>query len=576
MKNEIKSEKILVGKIFSEMWFRIPEYQRPYVWGDDQVSDLLEDTAYAMLEKPESEYFLGSFVFQPHKKSSDGIEFTENDLLDGQQRITTLLLLFAVLRDRAGDEAAAAGCQECIYQASNKFKRIPERSRITFEIRGKAQDFIEQIAKTKGFTKNIEKMSEFENRETDISIKNMARAIGNMHRFFDDRSKELSADQFFDFILNNVLLIFVATENLEDAFRLFTILNDRGVPLRNSDILKSINLGALSTDQEKKKYATLWETAESELGEDFDRFLNHVRTILVKEKARLSLLQEYEDKIYDPKEKEKATGIKKLPLLKKGKDTFDLIKLYLEHYKKIISGNNYDVTGDFKFDNLIKLMFYGLPSTDWVPPLLKYYDKFGETELYSFLKLLDNKFSADWIIQLTPTARIDAMNNVIKIIETAESHQAVLESPSLNIDETKLMRELDGAIYGRRFARYVLLKMDYLFQNHAQKMHFETLSVEHVLPQNPAADSQWKKDFADTEMDEWTDKLGNLVLITRKKNTSQGRLDFKDKKTRYFEKNIDTCPNSLRILHKYSEWTPEKLSENHAFSLEKVKEHYSV
>lgn len=40
MKNEIKSEKILVGKIFSEMWFRIPEYQRPYVWGKDQVSSI--------------------------------------------------------------------------------------------------------------------------------------------------------------------------------------------------------------------------------------------------------------------------------------------------------------------------------------------------------------------------------------------------------------------------------------------------------------------------------------------------------------------------------------------------------
>lgn len=112
MKNEIKSEKILVGKIFSEMWFRIPEYQRPYVWGNDQVSELLDDVCYAMLEKPDSEYFLGSFVFQSQKtRSGDGVEFSENDLLDGQQRMTTLFLLFAVLRDRLGNEKAMKSFQ---------------------------------------------------------------------------------------------------------------------------------------------------------------------------------------------------------------------------------------------------------------------------------------------------------------------------------------------------------------------------------------------------------------------------------------------------------------------------------
>ena len=100
-------------------------------------------------------------------------------------------------------------------------------------------------------------------------------------------------------------MIYVSTEDLEDAFRLFTILNDRGIPLCNSDILKSTNLGELKTDAEKESNAKMWEEAEGELGDDFDRFLNHVRTILVKDMPRLSLLQEFEDKIYDPKEKEK-------------------------------------------------------------------------------------------------------------------------------------------------------------------------------------------------------------------------------------------------------------------------------
>jgi uncharacterized protein with ParB-like and HNH nuclease domain len=97
--------------------------------------------------------------------------------------------------------------------------------------------------------------------------------------------------------MNNVLLIYVATQALDDAFRLFTILNDRGVPLRNSDILKSLNLGELDSEKDKAKYAQLWEDAENSLGDDFDRFLNYVRTLPVKEKARLNVLQEFEDKI---------------------------------------------------------------------------------------------------------------------------------------------------------------------------------------------------------------------------------------------------------------------------------------
>src|ERR1017187_8922520 len=99
-KHEIKSEKILVKDIFSKMWFRIPEYQRPYIWGRDEVNDLLDDLTFAQANKPEQEYFLGSFVFQSKKATDEtGQDFLENDLLDGQQRMSTLLMLFACIRD---------------------------------------------------------------------------------------------------------------------------------------------------------------------------------------------------------------------------------------------------------------------------------------------------------------------------------------------------------------------------------------------------------------------------------------------------------------------------------------------
>lgn len=576
MNNEIKSEKILVKEIFSEMWFRIPEYQRPYVWDNDQITEFLEDISYAMLEKSDSEYFLGSFVFQSRKEiSADGIEFIENDLLDGQQRITTMLLMFSVLRDRVTDEEAEKSCQECIFQAANRFKRIPERSRITFAIRQEASEFIDELSKNKDFTDNRDKIRSFEEKAADISVRNMAKAIRLINQFFDEGKNQIKPETYFDFLLNNLLMIYVSTENFEDAFRLFTILNDRGIPLRNSDILKAINLGALQNNQEKKKYATMWENAESDLGDDFDRFLSHVRTILVKEKARLSLLQEYEDKIYSPKEKGKATGIKKPALLKKGRDTFEFIKRHLKNYQQINSENNYDITGDFKFDNLIKTMLVGLPATDWLPPLLHYYDKFGGGAIFRFLTLLDNKFSADWIVQLTPTVRIESMNDIIKEIDAQEDYVNVLTSRTLMFDANALFTELNGKIYGRRFARYVLLKLDYLYQDHSHKMNCETISVEHILPQKPTEGSQWCTDFTEQQRDDLTDILGNLVLISRRKNASQGRLDYKDKKEKYFKERINTCPNSLRVLNQNDKWDSEALEENHNICLEKLKAHYS-
>jgi uncharacterized protein with ParB-like and HNH nuclease domain len=574
-RGEIKSEKILVKDIFSRLWFRIPEYQRPYVWGHEEVNDLLDDLTFAMTEKRDFEYFLGSFVFQSRAAAPEkGQEFDENDLLDGQQRMATLLMLLAVLRDLAQDPKAKKDCQECIYQEASQYRRIPERTRLVFAIREEVQKFIDEYIKADGGTAREDDIVKLGEKSEDLSVQNMAKAVIELRRFLRDNPTAKPED-ILQFLLNKVLLIYVSTEDLEDAFRLFTILNDRGIPLRNSDILKSMNLGALDKPEEKVKYAKMWEEAEGELGDDFDRFLNHVRTILVKDKARLSLLQEFEDKIYEPKERDKATGQKKPVLLRKGRDTFALIEKYLDHYRALLGGQNYDEIGSFEFDNLVKVMLTGLPATDWVPPLLRYFDKFKHERLLEFLRRLDNKFSADWVGQYSPTDRIAAMNKVIQAIDDARGTDDVFNSGCLDIDAGSFARAIEGPVYGKRFARYVLLKLDYFYQNHDQRMHFETLSVEHVLPQNPAANSQWVKDYTPEERAEWTDKLGNLVLITRRKNSSQGRLDYDEKKKRYFDKCIDTCPNSLRVLRN-EKWTPVELKANHEIVLKRLRDHYGV
>jgi uncharacterized protein with ParB-like and HNH nuclease domain len=559
------------------MWFRVPEYQRPYIWSKDEVNELLDDLTFAQQEKSDQEYFLGSFVFQAKKADpTQGHAFDENDLLDGQQRMTTLLLLFACIRDLAKDKDAQSDCQNCIFLKGSVYRNVPERNRIVFAIREEVQDFVDKFIKTPKGTDREAALTDIASEQTDKSLQNMAQAVLEIRRFLQNPEKGIAPEQLLQFLMNNVLLIYVSTQALDDAFRLFTILNDRGVPLRNSDILKSMNLGELDTERDKVKYAQLWEEAENSLGDDFDRFLNHIRTILVKDKARLNLLQEFEEKIYEPKEKDKATSQKKPALLKKGKDTFQFVERYLAYYTQLLGGNNYDKTGgSFQFDNLVKVMSTGLPSTDWVPPLLRYFDRFKYDHLLDFLTHLDNKFSADWIAQYTPTERIEHMNQVIRVIEQASGSEAVLADQCFKISDEGLLQTLNAAVYGRRFTRYLLLKLDYLYQDQSHPMTLETLSVEHILPQSPAEDSQWVKDFSEQDRNEWTDRLGNLVLISSRKNSSQGRSDYKTKKDKYFKNCISTCPNSLRVLQK-AQWTPTELKENHSEVLKKLADHYGI
>ena len=188
---------------------------------------------------------------------------------------------------------------------------------------------------------------------------------------------------------------------------------------------------------------------------------------------------------------------------------------------------------------------------------------------------LDNKFSSDWIAQYSPTDRIENMSKVIRVIEAAKTPADVLGDSCFTLDVDSFLRNADASVYGRRFTRYLLLKLDYLYQNHCNRISLESLSVEHILPQNPADDSQWKRDFTDAQRVAWADRLGNLVLITGKKNTSQGNSDYALKLKKYFASKIDTCPNSLRVLRN-THGTPKELEANHAEVLNKVKTHYGI
>lgn len=556
MSIKVEEKKIIV--LFRDFWFNIPSYQRPYVWGEDNINELLDDILYAFENDSQDTYFMGALVLQ--NKEND-----EYDILDGQQRLTTLALLLATIRDNIKVEKTKKVLQEHLFQEDDETADIPSRNRFTFNIRNEVQRFFEEYIIKENGTFNIEKALEDEQFKNNISIKNMVAVVQVIKKRLEEIfGEQLSLEnisgtsllEFIKFIRNKLIFAYICSDTREQAFRLFTILNNRGIPLTTADILKSLNLDKVQDEIKRNEYAKKWEELEEQYGDKFDRFLNFIRTIKLKEKARKNLLEEFEEKIYGK-------------VMNYGKESIDYILKTSENYDKLIN-----LTTDFnnEYKNLINIMKVGFNSEDWIPPLLYYYEKFNTQGLVKFLKLLDNKFMGDWINKETPTKRLENMNKILKAIEIGENYNDILNNKNLfSFDINNFKNIINGNIFGERYCKYLLLKIEYLSLDSevAYIGNYKNISIEHVLPQNPKEDSEWRAKFSNEDREEWTNKLGNLILLTKRKNSKLSNLEFKDKKEKYLADKMLLFPSVFEVYSNGEDWNIDilKIRQNRIVNL---------
>ena len=461
-------------------------------------------------------------------------------------------------------EDVKENCETLIFQKANKIRHIEERIRLSYEIRGNVKKFIEEYLMIPGSI--AEHWPEIVKRANDkresTSIQRMCNALICYKEYFSEHP-DIDLEAFLGFILNNVVMIYISADSLEDAFRLFSVMNDRGQKLSNADILKSSNLEKIDDDRDKNNYAREWENMQEDLGNDFDRFLAYVRTMLLKKRQKMNLLDEYDKLIF------------KTDLIKQGKEFFNYVFKAYEDYNKLINLNDND---DAEYCTLIRILINCMPSTDWIPVVLSYGRKYGSNGLLAFTLKVACKNIADAVCGKSPSHRSDNLNNIINLIDESTDYQNVLNASNYYyFDKNVFMANVQSEVYGRRYTYALLMLLEYKYKDKSEWREFGTISIEHILPQKPNANSQWVRDFNEEQRNYYTHRIGNLCLIGRKKNSSLGNLDYQEKLKRYFEKNIGSFAHTQRIYKNYpTEWTPATVEENQQRVINDIKEIFGI
>ena len=233
MSKKISAAEYPLAKIFSsDFAYVIPSYQRPYAWTVDQASELFDDLFgfYDESEPEEESYFLGSIVLIKEESKPRA------EVIDGQQRLTTLTILFSALAFILEGEQREKLCKY-IREPGNEFEGLEPKPRLTLRERDK--EFFSMYVQAL----NFEQLSELDDRSLDNESQSNIKK--NSQLFLKRIEKKLSnsADRikgFITFLVQRCFLVAVSTPSQQSAFRVFSVMNSRGLDLQPTDIINRL------------------------------------------------------------------------------------------------------------------------------------------------------------------------------------------------------------------------------------------------------------------------------------------------------------------------------------------------
>ncbi|WP_208395244.1 DUF262 domain-containing protein [Helicobacter pylori] len=549
------------------LYHQIPIYQRPYQWTKENCEKLLDDLFEDYEKDGKSDYFCGSLVLV---KSDPNSKTETYDIVDGQQRLSTFILLAKVLADLYN----GLDPEYLEYLQESWKDRYTERKRLSFNTIGSNaeydfQDALEHFNDSQASKNKNNKNNYLKNA---ICLKNYL------------REKEIkNINNFIEWLYSNVKFITIICPNIDKALRIFNVLNTRGLALNATDIFKGELLKELAKEEDQKKLVSRWNALSQKCSGNESKFPKRKENKREKNATEtlFSWYLTYLNPVTSGKSMEERLADQFERLNKPPLEYLKGIENFYNAYCKVLEMQ----------DRHAHLLSY-LASDFWriilCTSILHHY---SDQEIETLKELLVKFYYQNWVAeQKEPKKQTNC--NIIKALKEKQSVEniASIVKEYLDNDNNKITQNFreklkDDHLYEKHkkasknsWLRPILILVEYSMSDDPRPKRIEKndFHIEHILPQKPDPSSQWMKDFSEEERGLYTHSLANLTLLGGNKNSQASNLDFKDKKEIYMghavklgkdkrgrEKpfKVMTCYKMTIDIVQYTEWTPKSLEK---------------
>lgn len=486
--SEIKLQRILEGT----QQYMVPLFQRHYSWEKQHWEVLWEDLKDLTEQETMKPHFMGAIVTMQMNSVPEGVN--KFLLIDGQQRLTTVLILLAVVRDHAkGDETTARLAEQInntillnfYNDGLERYKLQPTQSdRLAFH----------------------EIIDEKESTEDSL--------IKECYKFYNKKlryHKKIDLSTIKNAIVSGLSVVSITLDTDENPHLVFESLNAKGKPLTQADLIRNFFFMKIDVNQQEEIHQKYWQPMQTALKDDLTEYIRHY---LMKQGSEVK-----KDQIYFIL-KDKINPQNALESLQ------DLTK-FAQYYKKFIAPQQEtDPSIRYYFQRLQRLNV-----TTVYPFLLNCYADYADEELsrLDFLEIL--KIIENFIIRRYVCARpSNYLNKVFPSLYNQITQQiegdflsglknALSGANQYPGDETFKSHLVELDFYGRgrvqakaEKAKLILESIEQSF-NHKEAVSFEKLTIEHIMPQK--LNEAWKQHLGEDGRvvhELLVNTLGNLTL----------------------------------------------------------------
>ncbi|UOS20040.1 DUF262 domain-containing protein [Helicobacter pylori] len=563
-------------------YYQIPTYQRPYQWIEENCEKLLDDLFSSYECYRESDYFCGSLVLIAISKDSE-TNATTYDIVDGQQRLSTFILLAKVLvtlYDKVLNDKVLNKTSREFLEKSLGDTDEEKRKRLIFNTIGlNAKDDFQETLK---FFDDLD-ASKGENSKSNDPSKGKNRYLKNaicLKNYLEKKEIE-DINHFIRWLYLKVIFIKTTCSNISMALRIFSVLNARGLPLHAIDVFKVELLKKLAKEKDQEDFVYRWNALRQKCLDNESKFPKRKENKREKNAAEIlfSWYLTYLHPVTSGKNMEERLA-----------DQFErLNKTPLEYLKGVEDFYNAYCEVLEMQDRHAHLLSY-LASDFWrIILCTSILHRYSDQDKEALKKLLVKFYYQNWVAEQKEPKKQTSCN-IINALKEKKNIDDITSIVKQYLDKNKITQNFreklkDDHLYEKHkkssknsWLRPILILVEYFMSDDPKPKRIQTndFHVEHILPQNPTLSSQWAKDFSEEERERYTHSLANLTLLGGKKNAQASNLDFKDKKKIYMGEEIRlnkkkpskvmTCYNTtIDIAHHYTEWTPKSLEKREKY-----------